>query len=872
MSPSQDSQRLAIPRVFLSLSGVDEQFVTNVHNSLPIGLAYFYRKSFKTGALLIEEMETSISSSSLFALFVSNAALASHWVHFEMERARLQMITRSDFRLAIFPVESTVQLSDLPEWMREYWIGQSGFTPRDIARQIRAILTEIGAATSTAPKRIFGRGSLMDLSARTYYDHTLNNTDDANVFIFPGIAGIGRRTFAREFLKSVLEAQPSLALGPVLMLPLYADLVDIHRALRNEIDFPIRLRELEESMSEFGSYDEGGQLDEIVSSLGHFGSIGQAVTIVTGNGLFLDDGSPKSWTLPLFERLSLDKSKILVLVTNRQFPISVLNRTTNVIQIHVPELQDHDIRALYASACTDLGLDAIAPSTELVRSIGGHAGITRSAVRLVAQFGKEIIERKPHILFNIQTEVLSENLRTDALSTVEQDLLSILSWVPAVSGNLLFDTLGEKYNGRDDEIVEAIQNLILGCIVQSAGEAYYISSPLRYMFRRKHGYGDEILLKRFGDLLEKQWRGADDSNGFLAVEVIDSLVYMHALAGKAMPQSLRHLLTASVVLEVIRDTYGRARDDRELYARVISWGEVATEMICDEVTREEILSFAVRARARLRQFREARELLEVFDNRSYRSRYNLRGFVHRLDGRWNEAILEYRKSIEIRKWLRSSIQELALCYQRLGRMEELRSLIERHRGVVEDSAILLETLAGIFLAEGKFDEAEAAVQKLRSLPDDDGRSGRRMAQIMMRRDKNFAGAVRVLNFLVQDGIGHLGYNKSTRAIAAAYAGMVDLSRDDINYVRSKMENGVKVSKRLNTHLRLAQGDFAGAYQELKTIGHESVMDRMLLARIHEAKANDASTPPTERDKLIEMAEDIRGQSKVTTELDIGFLM
>ena len=872
MAPTHDPGRLAIPRVFLSLSGVDERFVTNVYNSLPVGLAYFYRKSFENGALLIAEMERSISNSSLFALFVSNASIDSHWVNFEIERARLQVITRDDFRLAIFPIEPTVQLSDLPFWMREYWIGQSGFTPRDIARQIRAILTEIGAATSTAPKRVFGRGSLMDLSARAYYDHTLNNTEDANVFIFPGIAGIGRRTFAREFLKSILSAQPSLSVGPVLMLPLYADLVDIHRALRNEIDFPIRLRELEDSMAEFGNLDEGEQLDEIVSSLSHFGEIDQAVTIVTGNGLFLDDGSPKSWTLPLFERLSVDRSKVLVLVTNRQFPTSVLRHANNVIQIHVPELQDQDIRALYTSACGDLGLDAIAPSAELVRSIGGHAGITRSAARLIAQFGNEVMERKPHLLFNIQTEVLSENLQTEALSDVEQDLLSILSWVPAVSGNLLFDTLGEKYEGRGDEVVEAIQNLILGCLMQSSGEIYYISSPLRYMFRRKHGYGDAELLKRFGDLLENRWRSAEDTNGSLAVEVIDSLVYMHALAGKAMPQNLRRLLPASVLLEVIRDTYGRARDDRELYSRVITWGEVATEMNCDEVTREEILSFTIRALARMKKFREARHLLDVFDSRNYRSRYNLRGFVNRLNGRWTEAIPEYRKSIRIKKFLRSSIQELALCYQRLGRMEELRSLIERHRSVVEDSAIMLETLAGMFLAEGKFDEAEAAVQKLRSLPDDDGRSGRRMAQIMMRRDKDYGGAVDVLNSLIQEGVGHLGYNKSTRAIAAAYAGMIDLSRDDINYVRSKMENGLEISKRLNTHLKLAQGDFSGAYQEMETIGKENGMDRMLLARIHEAKANDATTPPAEREKLIELAEEIRGQSKVTTELDIGFLM
>ncbi len=872
MQSTKHLELASVPRVFLSLSGTDNAFVSSVHDSLPLGLAYFYKRSFENGAQLVAEMERTIASSSLFALFVSSASLQSRWVNFEIERARVQSLIREDFRLAIFPIEPNIQLAAVPPWMQEYWIGQSGYSPRDVARQIRALLAAIGASTPSASKRVFGRGSLMDFSARAYYEHTISKANDANVFIFPGIAGIGRKTFAREFLSSVLASEPNLAIGPVLMLPLYADLADIHRALRNEIDFPIRVQALERSMLDFAQFDEGEQLDAIVESLCHFGALNQSVTIATGNGLFLDDGSPKSWTFPLFERLSVSPSCVLVLITNRQFPQAKLHRAANALQIPVPELRDGDIRALYASACGDLGIDPTAPSPELVRSIGGHAGITRSAARLVAQFGKEVIERRPHLLFNIQTEVLSENLQTEALSQVEKELLSILSWVPAVSGSLLFETLREKYGDDSDVVVRALQELMLGCIVQSSGEAYYISPPLRYMFRRKHGYGDQRLLARFGSLLDHKWKSAEDTNGALAIDVIDSLVYMHALAGKAMPQALRSLLPASVLLEVIRDTYGRARDDRDLYGRVISWGTTATDMNCDEVTREEILSFVIRARARMKQWHEVRQLLRLFDQKHYRSRYNLKGFAFRLEGRWSEAVPEYRKSIEIGKWIRSSIQELALCYRRLGQMSELRALIEQHRDVVEDSAILLETLAGIFLAESKFDDAEATVNKLRSVPDDDGRSGRRKAQIMMRRDKDYCGAVSVLSKLILEGVGHIGYHKSTRAIAAAYAGLNDMARDDITYVRSKMENGAEISRRLNAHLLLAQGDYAAAYRELESVKQETVMDRMLIARIHEAKANDPTTTPDERVTLIRVAEDIRGRANATTELDIGFFL
>ncbi len=100
-----------LPTVFLSFEGGDEKFVNQVQRFLPDGLAYFYPRSFANGEQLISAMEERVGQATMFALFASKKSLASPWVGFELDRARVEKIKSPKFRILVTRVSHTIRLS-----------------------------------------------------------------------------------------------------------------------------------------------------------------------------------------------------------------------------------------------------------------------------------------------------------------------------------------------------------------------------------------------------------------------------------------------------------------------------------------------------------------------------------------------------------------------------------------------------------------------------------------------------------------------------------------------------------------------------------------------------------------------------------------
>src|SRR5579863_9121538 len=127
-------------KVFLSLSNVDRTFVAQVRSRLPAGLAYFYEESFENGESLLRAMERAVNDSAVFVLFASRLGLKSPWVQFEIAQSRLTHVIGNRHRILVFPTDRNILLSDLPEWLRSYWIPKAGYTSADIARYITGVL------------------------------------------------------------------------------------------------------------------------------------------------------------------------------------------------------------------------------------------------------------------------------------------------------------------------------------------------------------------------------------------------------------------------------------------------------------------------------------------------------------------------------------------------------------------------------------------------------------------------------------------------------------------------------------------------------------------------------------------------------------
>lgn len=855
---------ISIPQIFLCLSGQDDAFVDEVWRHLPDGLAVFYRKSFPNGAKLLDEMASHVAQSSVFVFFASKPSLNSRWAGFEVDQARLASIMNPRLKPLVFPLSPDISVSTLPKWMQNYWVPRAGWRPRDIARYIRRIISSPPIALPSLSIPVFGRGQMLDTATQRWMAAVSETNSAPNIFLFAGIAGIGRRTFSRYFLEHSLPALPNLVTGPEIQLPEFADLADMFRGLHEHIGITSSYEVFEHDLHAFRNLPPREQVAEVVNLIHHFGKLGQAVFLITGSGLFEDRGELKGWVKPLMAMIAPNPEIKLCFVSNRQIREEEMGLWKNVMQLYIPPMKDADIRALMTATSTAYGIAPFSPNESLIRSIGGHPQIAKAAVRLVAQKGQLILEKNPAPLFSIQDEVLSENLHLSALTESQKTILCILSWVPQLDGKILEKVLGVEDDMSNVEFISALEDLLLGCLILVTENSFMISAAIREMFRRRYGYGPDGLLKRFSEVLKDEWAHARANNEFIS-EIFDAFVFMHALEGKSLPDEFKRLLLPSTLHDVIKETYDRGRDDddQEALRRVAVWGNIARDMKMDDAVREEILSTVVHAHIRLSEYDKAESLIKIFDERGYRNAAFLRGFSLRRQDKYRDAVGFLRMAVATKKYTRSAVQELSVCYQKLGMHRELAELVQAHDDVVERSASLLDFKIGTLIASGQIRVAEEAIRRLQFLPQDDGRSVMRRAQIMMQRDGNFRDAERSLTWLVDNKIGRPVTVRRFRAMAALRAGHFDLARQDIQFIRARPSNR-STAQRLEVYFALAKSDYDAAEQAYAQLPHS---DDVLRARILEARASDVHTPLSEREALRAQAAVLRAKNKLLTEFD-----
>lgn len=850
--------------VFLSLSGVDARFVKNVHNNLPDGLAYFYQESFENGENLISAMEERISQSRLFVLFASKSSVESVWVHFEIDRARLAKIKDRTFKYLVFPIDRDVSYKDLPAWMQEGWVSTAGQSARDIARYVRGVLADMAEESGVLLPPL-GRGGLVDAARREYQATSFAHKRAPNVFLFTGHPGIGRRTVERLLLPAVYPALPDIRLGPEFELPPLASLLDIYRAVRQEVEDHFSLRTFEGALSKFMAMPLDEQVEEVWQSLEHFAELNQAVTIVVGYGLYEDKGELKPWAATFLNAAARHEKVKLCLISGRQLKFQDLRALPHVLQVKTDELNSDDIKTLILEIVPLFSGTPALPNDAVIQSIGGHPTVARSVARLLALRGPTFINGDAKQLYDIQEEILAESLSFDTLKPVERDLLSILSWVPQLNGNMLSDIVRTHHDISQEELSETIEYLLAGCLMQLTGANYLISAPIRGMFRRKHGYGSVELRTQFAQYLKALWEKAvaDDQ---LRTELFDAFVYMTALENGTLPKEFIGLLLPSTLQDLVRDAYDRRHNDDDALRRVVKWGTPALDMKMDEHTREEILSYLFRAQVRL-QLPDAATLLEFIKKRGYRSSAYLEAFFLRLSGGdLDSAIARLREARKIGKYADSVVADLAICFKLRGRWADLATLIKEEEARVERNPVLLDIKIGMLVAAGKFDEASREVGRLRGKPYDDGRADSRQATILMNRDQNYGAAYKLLTEVLNRRTRGANGVRRLRALAAARGHQYEDARRDSEYLQNR-PRGEDTYHRIEAEIKLAQRDYIGAETARQKIKAITVQDTLLKARILEAQGHDSQTTLDQRNVFLSEAAALRAMNKAVDEYD-----
>ncbi len=855
-----------LPKVFLSLSGVDDEFVNEVHSQLPQGLAYFYRKSFSTGENLIAAMEERLKETSIFVLFASRASLKSKWVGFEIDRARIASITRPEFRCIVVPVGNDVAHKDLPIWMQEFWTGSAGNTPRDVARYIRGVLSELAEQTVSA-LRPFGRGAVIDQAQRDIQLSLYEKKITPNVLLFAGNGGIGRRTVSRSLMKAAFPAQPSLVFGPDLVLPQFADILDLYRATRRELERKFSADKFVEDETVFLALSPEAQIAEIVGSFQHFSQLGQAITIVTENGLFEDKGYLKAWVYQLFKKISEMPDMTLICVTNRLLHETERAEHDNLLQFRVDELPTPEIKAIIIASTAMHGATPQLPNDGIIHAIGGHPSVARATARILAQKGAVILNSNPKDVFDIQDKALSVTLGFETLTDLQKETLSLLSWVQRLDGAMLREVICGRHGISEKHFAEILGDLIVSCLVQVSGSDYQISPPIRSVFRRKFGYGSPELRKAFAGRLRTEW-DKSQAAGLFSFDLFDTFVHMTALEGGTLPPEFGKLLSPATLQEVVKEGYDNRHIDEAGVDRAISWGLPAKVIPMDETVREEILSYVLRSQIRKNDVSGAKDTLDYMKKKSYRSQFYLEALIIRLTGGDLDVALKLLAAAKTaKKYMNSVIADTALCLKSLGRWSDLDKLIDQESARVYRNASLLDIKIGMLIAKGKFPEAEADIDTLRAMPYDDGRADARQAAIFLNRDKDHNAAHKLLTQLLSKQSKGAASFRKLRALVSARGGDAKAARDDVDFFRSKPE-WHDFHYRIEAEIKLKERDFDGAEIARKAIKNKNARDELLEAKIMESRAVDTLTPLRDRESLLNNAALIRRNRSSVDEFDL----
>jgi tetratricopeptide (TPR) repeat protein len=191
-------------KCFLSHSSQDkESYVRKVATKLRREIRIFDEETFEAGMSPSEEILNGLDTTSLFVIFISDAALSSEWVQQELKIAKDKVAEGLIDRIYPIIIDDKITFTDsrIPLWMKNGFNIQHIKQPKVAARKINARLRELSWKTHPTLKereKIFvGRNDQISKVEQRFDDFS---KVIPTVFIASGLTSIGRKSFMKNAL------------------------------------------------------------------------------------------------------------------------------------------------------------------------------------------------------------------------------------------------------------------------------------------------------------------------------------------------------------------------------------------------------------------------------------------------------------------------------------------------------------------------------------------------------------------------------------------------------------------------------------------------------------------------------------------------
>lgn len=607
-------------KCFLSHSSQDkDSYVRLVASRLRTEVKVFDEETFEAGMETAEEIARGLDESTLFVIFLSNAALESRWVQDELANAKSRFDASQIQRIYPIIIDSGVRHDDkrIPEWMRESLNIQPILKPTIAARKINARLLEL--SWSTHPRlrerrEIFvGRNDLIEKIEERLDDFT---REAPIALIASGLPAIGRKTLLQKSLKKANLVRESYDFPTITLSSL--DSIE---------DFLLKVADLgflPRTLPSLSGKTVPEKLELVKEAALDIVREGERILIEDHGVLIQGSGELVDWFAEVLQALS-SHAHLTFCIASQFRPKPSFNRTFPLAYaVAVKEMDVAERNGLLARYARFEALDL--PRQELQFFADLLTGLPEQAlfaVDLIKEQGLFEAKRQSHTVQQYGSDRAQVVLERYKERKPELDLIYLLSRFEFLSYEVLFDIVSERQYGL------VLNNLLASSICERLGSSsdyVRVSEVIRdYVSRNRFGLPTEFedSLRRHVKHFVEQYQ--DDNH-----DISDYLFSaQEALrAGRSLPEDM---LVPSVFVKTIKRIYDEERgysDAVELADRVLLRDKYLHESTVNHVRFIQCQSLA-RLRAP-RFFDEVRKVPEP--DRSF-----LYGFYYRLAGNYAKA-------------------------------------------------------------------------------------------------------------------------------------------------------------------------------------------------------------------------------------------
>lgn len=642
---------------FLSHSSQDKStYVQLVADRLPKGWRTYDQDTFESGMNTLEEILRTLGDSSLFVLFISDAALESKWVQKEILHATTLLNEGSIKKVFPIIIDPNIKHDDkrIPEWLRDNYNLRSVTRPSIAVKRIHQRLREI--AWASHPRLKEREEIFVGRNAQTaIFEERFNNVMQAPPIsvVCSGLPMIGRKTYLKQSLikagvtRQSYEAM-SISLSAEesiedLIVKIYdlgvSEEIDISDLLTKNISQKIDLAE--RLCTDIASHNE--------------------IVLIEDNGcIFSHNRTAADWFIHLLDRLRPLNTTIFAIASRFKY----FTLKENIFVSELEELSPNDRMGLFKRYARFENLSLTTEDYVFFQDLlFGYPDQVFYAVALIKELGLPALKKRTELLVEFNSERADKLISLYAPQQEQKEFLYLLSEFDFISYDLLESLI------NIDSFHKLLDTFLCSSICETLGanrEYIRLNDSIRdYMRRSRMSLPKEVSVK-----IQKHVEAFVQSHEKSDIDASDYLFSVRKALSSGIAIDPKYLIP-SHFLKAMKDLY----DNTRKYSEIVSLADrvLQSKTYIDTAIIKEIRYFLCLSLARLKDKRFLTEVQEV----NGEDHNFLLGFYYRLIGKTDNAITQQLKAIQNPRIASRARRELVQLYIGIEDYEAAISLAER---------------------------------------------------------------------------------------------------------------------------------------------------------------------------------------------------